>query len=159
RYNCGVVTSTSGSGGGTGAWDGTKQFFTNIPQACAGVFTNQDSNHALFQSDHCFDGFISPVTNPFYFEDPRSLTEARPVFLWQQTPCHTYIFRGGDIVFFGVQGRLAITDRLSIVMNKLGGIWLEEHFNGGQFFSHAGMAEINIGPKFTFLRNDQWGTL
>src|SRR5437763_1184921 len=25
-----------------------------------------------FQSDHVFDGFISPVTNPFLFEDPRS---------------------------------------------------------------------------------------
>ncbi|HEY3788938.1 MAG TPA: hypothetical protein VGL71_08790, partial [Urbifossiella sp.] len=27
------------------------------------------------ESDHCFDNFASPVSNPFYFEDPRSLTE------------------------------------------------------------------------------------
>ena len=28
-------------------------------------------NGGLFRSDHLFDGFISPVTNPFLFEDPR----------------------------------------------------------------------------------------
>ena len=35
-----------------------------------------------FKSDHVFDGFISPVTNPFLFEDPRSLTEVRPIFMY-----------------------------------------------------------------------------
>src|SRR5262245_3493781 len=38
---------------------------------CHGVLGNKTE---WFKSDHVFDGFISPVTNPFLFEDPRSLT-------------------------------------------------------------------------------------
>ena len=37
-------------------------------------------------SDHCFDDFISPLSNPFYFEDPRSLTEVRGIFLNNSLP-------------------------------------------------------------------------
>ena len=31
----------------------------------------------LFQSDHAFDGFTGPLSNPVQFKDPRSLTESR----------------------------------------------------------------------------------
>ena len=34
----------------------------------------------MFQSDPEFTYFASPVTNPFFFEDPRSLTEVRPIW-------------------------------------------------------------------------------
>ena len=44
---------------------------------CMGALT-PTGNRAWFQSDHCFDNFISPLSNPFRFEDPRSLTEVRP---------------------------------------------------------------------------------
>lgn len=37
-------------------------------------------------SDCRFDEFISPMTNPVYFEDPRNLTEARVIFLNNQVP-------------------------------------------------------------------------
>src|SRR5205085_9724483 len=47
-------------------------------------FSNE--NHHTFESDHCLDTFSSPVTNPFLFEDPRSLTELRPIFIWQKIP-------------------------------------------------------------------------
>ncbi|HEY2909600.1 MAG TPA: hypothetical protein VGI99_05105, partial [Gemmataceae bacterium] len=77
-----------------------------------------------FRSDHAFDGFISPVTNPFLFEDPRSLTEVRPVVIYQKMPDSQVDFRGGSITYFGLQGRLAVTDRLSFVFSKLGGIWV-----------------------------------
>ena len=40
-------------------------------------------NGDWFKSDHCLDSFISPVSNPFLFEDPRSLTEVRPIFIYQ----------------------------------------------------------------------------
>ena len=33
----------------------------------------------MLPSDHCFNHFISPLSNPFSFEDPRSLTEANEV--------------------------------------------------------------------------------
>src|SRR5262249_37634984 len=67
---------------------------------------------------------ISPVTNPFLFEDPRSLTEIRPIFIYQRIPGGQPDFFGGNISYFGTQARVAITNRLSFTINKLGGIWI-----------------------------------
>jgi hypothetical protein len=156
-YNCGVVaknTAPSGVGGFfEKCWDNTKKFFTDVPGNVSGAFQGRN----LFQSDHQFDNFISPVTNPFFFEDPRALTEIRPVFMWQQTTSQNPVFRGGDNFFFGTQARLAITPWLSLVVNRLGGTWMEtsDHAIG----SHAGFSEFWIGPKWTFIRNDRTGTL
>src|SRR4029453_11983595 len=59
-----------------GWWEKTKGWFTFGDQ--------RDSHgHCCFQSDRCFCRLISPVTMPFYFEDPRALTEARPIFMYQ----------------------------------------------------------------------------
>ncbi|HZT80319.1 MAG TPA: hypothetical protein VFA26_08860 [Gemmataceae bacterium] len=113
----------------------------------------------LFQSDHGFDDFASPVTNPFLFEDPRALTEVRPIFIWQQTPRGNPIFHGGDTEFFGIQARVAITERLSFTMQKLGWVWMEPHNATNGFEPHGGFSEINLGAKYTFLRNERTGTL
>jgi hypothetical protein len=114
---------------------------------------------SLFESDHCFDNFASPVTNPFLFEDPRSLTELRPIFIYQHTPKSNWIFNGGDNEFFGVQARLAITERLSFVMNKLGGVWLHPKNGQGIVDDSSGFAELWMGPKYTFVRSETSGTV
>src|SRR5262249_57973091 len=44
------------------------------------------SGRKLFESDHCFDQFISPITNSFLFLDPRSQTMVRPIYIFQSTP-------------------------------------------------------------------------
>lgn len=113
----------------------------------------------LFQSDHCFDGFISPVTSPFLFEDPRSLTELRPIFIWQQTSTKAPFFRGGDIEHIDLQARVAITERLSLVMDGFGWTWIETHDPSDEFHSQSAFHGIHLGPKYTFLRNEQTGTL
>jgi hypothetical protein len=118
------------------------------------------SGRACLQSDHCFDSFISPVTRPFWFEDPRALTEVRPIFIWQQTPTKNGTpFRGGDIEFFGIQARAAITERLSVTLTKLGWVWQEVHDPNPDFMSHSGFAQAELGAKYTFLRQESWGTL
>ncbi|HEY1379475.1 MAG TPA: hypothetical protein VGF55_21915, partial [Gemmataceae bacterium] len=111
-----------------------------------------------FESDHCFDYFISPVSNPFLFEDPRSLTEARPIFLMQTIPNSNPIYRGGNTEFFGSQFRLALTDQWSFVMTKLGGVWINPG-SDSPFGSEVGLAELWLGPKWTFLRNTETGTV
>jgi hypothetical protein len=68
-------------------------------------------------SDHAFDDFISPMTNPVFFEDPRTLTEARAIFLQHKVPLAA---GGGDIQLYALQLRAALTDRLSIVASKDG---------------------------------------
>ena len=111
------------------------------------------SDH-LFKSDHVFDQFISPVTNPFLFEDPRSLTEVRPIFMYQQIPGRQPDMQGGNIWFFGTQARLAVTDRLSFVFSKLGGLSVNPG-SGSVFPGQTGFSELWLGPKYTFIRNEE----
>lgn len=110
-----------------------------------------------FRSDHAYDCYISPITNPFLFEDPRSLTEVRPIFLYQQIPNKQPDFQGGNIIFFGTQARLAITERWSVVMHKLGGISVNP--KSPLYPDATGFAEIWLGPKYTFYRDDIDGAL
>lgn len=68
-------------------------------------------------SDHCYDDFISPITNPVFFEDPRNLTEARLIFLNHKVP---FAAGGGDIQVYALQVRAALTERLSLIATKDG---------------------------------------
>lgn len=121
-----------------------------------GGFFNRDRK--LFKSDCEFDNFVSPVTNPFLFEDPRSLTELRTIFLYQKIPGGAGLFQGGNAWFVGVQGRLAITDRFSLVVSKFG----LTGFNPGAsspLEDSTGFSEIHLGPKYVFYRDPETKTL
>ena len=112
----------------------------------------------LFRSDHRFDNFVSPTTNPFYFEDPRSLTEIRTIFMYQSIPKGQPTFQGGGIWHVGVQGRLAFTDRISLVVNKFGLTGINP--GGGSGMSNStGLSEIWIGPKVVLVQSPQFKTL
>ena len=111
-----------------------------------------DGDRKWFQSEQVLCDFISPLSNPFYFEDPRTLTEIRPIVMWQQIPSGQPSFRGGNAWFFGLQGRLAITDRFSLVVNKLG----VQTFNpgdGSSLSNGASITELWFGPKYNFYRD------
>jgi hypothetical protein len=112
-----------------------------------------------FQSDPDFPHMISPVTMPFFFEDPRSLTEIRPIFMYQGAPSGNPIFRGGHSEFFGTQARLAFTDRLSLVINELGFVSLNPNAPADGVTRSTGFANLLLGPKYTFLRNCQTGSV
>src|SRR5262249_23741305 len=71
----------------------------------------------LFYPTDCrFNDFISPMTNPVYFEDPRNLTEARLIFLNHQIP--GAVLGGGDVQLLALQIRAALTERLSLIATK-----------------------------------------
>ncbi len=112
----------------------------------------------LFKSDHVFDNFISPVTNPFLLEDPRSLTEVRPLFIFQKVPRSQPDFRGGDIWFFGGQARVALTDRISLVIHKLGGLSINTG-SASIYDGSTGFSELWLGPKYTLIRDEQSGSV
>ena len=113
-----------------------------------------EKNGGWFRSDHVFDGFASPVTNPFLFEDPRALTELRPIFIYQKIPSSQRDFLGGNVSYFGTQARVAFTDRWSLVFHKLGAIALNPSDNS-PFGDDAGFAELWLGPKYTFYRGEE----
>jgi hypothetical protein len=132
------------------------KFGDQIGETLGNVFGNRGDE--WFRSDHTFDGFISPVTNPFLFEDPRSLTEVRPIFLYQKIPSDQPDFKGGGTWFFGAQARVAVTDRLSFVMNKLGGTSLNPG-SGSIYDDSTGFSELWLGPKYTIIRGEETGSL
>ena len=105
-------------------------------------------------SDHAFDQFATPISNPFLAEDPRALTEIRPVFLYQNVPSPQPNFRGGNAFFFGGRASIALSERLSFTVNKLGAVAIgakNKSFSDNEF----GFAELWFGPKFTFYRDPQ----
>jgi hypothetical protein len=149
------LTRRSGKDGPEGGTPTRDRTSRQVGDALEGVLGQQGE---WFRSDHAFDGFISPVTNPFLFEDPRSLTEVRPIFIYQKIPSGQLDFFGGNISYFGVQGRVAITERLSFIVHKFGGVWVNPG-SGSPIEAQSGFSEIWFGPKFTFIRNEQSGSL
>ncbi len=116
------------------------------------------SGRACFQSDHCFDGLVSPVTQPFYFEDPRALTELRPIFMYQSV-ANAGDVHGGNLYFFGTQARVAFTENFSLVLNELGFLSFSPKNSAPPIQNGSGFAEIKVGPKWTFLRSSDWGSV
>src|SRR5262245_34290546 len=99
----------------------------------------------VLPSDHCFDKFTSPLSNPFFFEDPRSLTEVRGIFLDNNLPDE---LMGGDAEVWAAQVRLRLSERWSVISPRLG--YLQTHQPIG---SSEGYLSSPVGLKYNFVRN------
>jgi hypothetical protein len=132
-----------------------KGFFENTWEGLCGSFRRRCGQP--FQSDHGgdLDQFASPVSSPFLTVDPRALTEIKPIFIYQSIPSRNDMSHGGSIEFFGVSGSVAFTERWSLVLNKMGGIFIQpddKTFTGGKDVSS--FSELWLGPKYTFYRDE-----
>lgn len=123
-------------GGGTCCGDGERLF---------GLFA---------RSDGCFSEFVSPITNPLFFEDPRTLTEVRTIFAQHWIPESNPVFQGGQVQYVAVQARVALTERLSIIANKDGYIWLESG-NDAAIPDADGWADVAAGLKYNVIRDPE----
>ena len=102
-----------------------------------------------FKSDRAFSGFIEPLTNPVYFEDPRSRTRLRLLFVNQMIPEDTPILEGGDFQAYGAQVTVAINERFAIIAEKDG--YIELQADG--LPNEEGWADIATGFKYVFVRD------
>jgi hypothetical protein len=93
----------------------------------------------ILPSDHCFSDFISPMTNPVFFEDPRTLTEARLIYLRHKVPLTAL---GGEINLVALQLRAALTDRLSLIATKDG------YATSTNPLIDDGWADVALGLKY-----------
>ena len=118
----------------------------------------QTDRRGGFESDHAFDALVSPVTSPFTFEDPRTSTEVRGLFLYQKVPDAQPNFRGGSAWFAGAQVRLALSERFSLVLSKLGAASLDPKA-ATPFATGTGLSELWVGPKYLLVRDEEHGTL
>lgn len=108
---------------------------------------------ALFQSDHEFDNFVGPVSNPVLNKDPRSNSHARILFINNNVPSGHPL--DGNIQVYALQTNLALTERLSIIADKDGLAHLSPR-NGA---STTGILNISAGLKYTFYRDAETQTL
>lgn len=105
-------------------------------------------------SDYCFERFISPISNPLFFEDPRTVTEARVIFANQWIPGSNPVFRGGQAQYVATQLRAAVTERLSIVANKDGYLWIDSN-NEPAVPDQDGWADLTAGLKYNLIRDPE----
>jgi hypothetical protein len=106
------------------------------------------SARKLFESDRAFCSFIGPISNPVLAKDPRALTEARALFVGDWIPSD-HPFGGGDFQVYGLQVRLAVTDRLSIIADKDGYATIHP----GRGADRTGWLDIAIGLKYALIRD------
>jgi hypothetical protein len=95
-------------------------------------------------SEQCFDGFISPITNPFYAEDPRALTEIRPVFATHRIPGE---LGGGTVNVYAAQLRARLSENVSFIALKDG------YFTSTSPIMEDGWADLGLGLKFNLIRD------
>jgi len=108
---------------------------------------DKDRLFGIFAPSDCrFGEFISPMTNPVYFEDPRNLTEARIIFLNHQVP--GAVLGGGPVQVLATQLRAALTERLSVIATKDGYV-----FAGDDSPPLEGWANVALGLKYNFYAN------
>ncbi len=101
------------------------------------------------------DEMISPVTNPVQFEDPRSQTSVRTIFMYHKIPSE-FITGSGDIQLWAAQARLALTDRLSFLATKDGYIQI----NSDQVLDDSeGSANLAGGLQYAFFKDDEKGQI
>lgn len=114
---------------------------------CCDCFNGRQRFLGLLPSDHCFDDFISPISNPFFFEDPRSLTEVRGIFIENALPRQ---LDGGDFQLYAAQIRGRVTDRVSIIAPRLASLNVNQGNDPG---SPDGFLTAPVGFKYNFLRD------
>ncbi|MEX2188627.1 MAG: hypothetical protein WD875_17600 [Pirellulales bacterium] len=98
----------------------------------------------IARSDRCFSDFISPMTNPVFFEDPRTLTEARVIFLNHKTPP---ALGADNVQLAAMQLRAALTDRLSFIATKDGFIFSQSPL------LDDGWADVAAGLKYNLIHD------
>lgn len=102
----------------------------------------------MFESDHEFDGFIEPVTNPVFFEDPRSRTRLRALFINQMIPENS-LLQGGDFQVYAAQLTVALNERVTFIAQKDGYINLQSDL----LPDDGGWADLATGLKYVFIRD------
>jgi hypothetical protein len=146
-YNRGVVNNDADLGGfWTRTGDKLKRCWDDVSGGASGAL----QGHQAFQSDHRFDVMTSPVTNPFFFEDPRALTEIRPLFIWQRTPSANPVWNGGNNFEYAVRGSVAITPHISMVFSRFGFTTINPKVGAPDIQPSTGFSEVLLGPKISF---------
>lgn len=158
-YNKGMVNNDADLGGfWTRVGDQMRRSWDDVTGSVPGAFQSSPTRK-MFQSDTAFEIFTSPVSNPFFFEDPRALTEIRPLFIWQDTPGSNPVWGGGSNFYYAARGSVAFTPHISLVFNRIGFSTINPDPGTPTIQPNSGFSEIMLGPKITFIRSETSNTV
>ncbi len=102
----------------------------------------------LFESDREFSSFVGPMSNPVLAKDPRALTEAQFLFIQDWIPDENSL-GGGNFQVYGLQVRVALTDRLTFIADKDGYATIHP----GRGPDRDGWLNVAVGLKYAFVRD------
>lgn len=92
-----------------------------------------------------YEGFVKPVSNPLYFEDPFINTDLRLLYLYNEIPRGS-VLRGGQVHVAALQIRAALTERLALIATKVGYSWVDSHITP----EGEGWNDFAVGLKYAF---------
>lgn len=137
--------SISGSNGCCGGCDGGNCGTVGCRAGLGSrLFAGRGVRNWIVPSEEGFDCFISPITNPVYFEDPRLMTEARAIFLQHRAPIAV---GGGDVQLYALQLRARLSENVAFIATKDGYIRSTNPVIGN------GWADTAAGLKFALYRD------
>ena len=155
-YNCGIVNNDADLGG---FWSRRGDKFRRCWTDMSGAVPAAPAASGAVPERPLLRRFISPVTNPFYFEDPRALTELRPIFIWQRTPRREPDLRRRRQLLRDLQGRRRL-HRPHLARRQRARLGLDQPRATSRGIDDGnGFSEVHLGPKFTFIRNDTTSTV
>lgn len=99
----------------------------------------------FFYGDRHFRNKPRPIGSPLYFEDPFINSDIRPFFIYHEFPRATAL-RGGRLMVYGFQARIAITERLQFFATEDGYSDLESPI----IPSDEGWNDLAAGLKYAF---------
>jgi hypothetical protein len=104
----------------------------------------------LFRGMRGFEHFYEPLGNPFYFESPFIASQVRVLFLWHKIPDRSAL-GGGDFNQWIPQFRLALSDRLALMITKGGYVDL----NAERLRNDEGVSEFGWGLKYALWVDEE----
>jgi len=132
--------------------DGIGSCDSNSQSGLIGLGLMPSLSGLIKPSERCYDDFISPMTNPTYFEDPRQLSEVRMIFIHHQLPV-ILGNSGGQIQLYAAQIRVRLTENLSLIAVKDGYIVSQSPL------LDDGWADLSAGLKYSLYRDAQAGRM
>lgn len=118
---------------------------------------------AALAADDPFLDFVSPITDPTNFEDPRTESDVRPIYAYHVIPgdfAKGTGLDGGYVNVVAVQLRVKVADRWSIIATKDGYVWVRPTNELPTVIENkSGFANIAFGVKWNFWRDSDLGAL